>query len=59
MTAKHDFYLARDGRGPARQDRKKAWHNWKGKEGRIEDGIIKPVSWDLPDIVKRAIERLA
>lgn len=59
MEAKHDFYLSRDGVDEGRVMRKKAWHDWNGKTGDCGDGIVEPVDWDVPDIVKRAYERIA
>jgi hypothetical protein len=58
MAAKHDYYLKRDGSGPAREKRKRAWHQWNGQLGDCGDGIIKAVDWPLPDLVERAFDRL-
>jgi len=58
MKAKHDFYLKRDGSDKGRRDRKKAWASWEGKTGDQGDGIIHEVDWELPDIVKRAFNKL-
>ncbi|KKM89242.1 hypothetical protein LCGC14_1250680 [marine sediment metagenome] len=54
MEAKHEFYLKRDGADPGRVNRKTAWMNWKGELGDCGDGIIEQVTWNIPDIVKRA-----
>ncbi len=59
MEAKHDFYLSRDGVDERRVKRKKAWHDWNGQPGDCGDGIVEPVDWSVPDIVKRAYERIA
>jgi len=59
MQAKHDFYLARDGDDPGRQKRMTAWHNWNGKPGDCGDGIVEPVSWELPGIVQRSVARIS
>jgi glycosyltransferase involved in cell wall biosynthesis len=56
MRAKHAFYRARDGDDKERQAREKAWHGWTGGLGNCGDGIVKPVTWELPDVVKRAVE---
>ncbi len=56
MQKKHEFYLDRDGRDAGRVTRMQAWHNWDGKIGDCGDGIIAPVEWELPDIVKRGAE---
>ena len=58
MDAKHNFYLSRDGNDEGRKKRKTAWHEWDGQTGDCGDGIIKPVDWDIPEIVKRAYERV-
>lgn len=54
MDAKHRYYGDRDGWDEGRKRRMKAWHDWQNAMGDCGDGIIKPVDWDLPDIVKRA-----
>lgn len=58
MTAKHDFYIKRDGDDQGRRDRRAAWHNWKGELGYCGDGVIKKVEWELPELVKKAFERV-
>lgn len=58
MTAKHDFYLTRDGADPARQKRKTSWHNWNGEVGDCGDGIIRRVDWEVPEIVQRAFKNM-
>jgi hypothetical protein len=58
MSAKHDFYRDRDGDNKGRRARKEAWHNWQGETGEIEDGIIERVGWELPEIVRRGMERV-
>jgi len=54
MTAKHDFYMERDGKDKGRIARKTCWHNWDGKLGNIDDGVLLPVRRELPEIVTRA-----
>ena len=58
MKAKHLFYERRDGAGDGRTARHQAWHDWDGKCGKMADGIVKPVDWQLPDIVLKACERV-
>ncbi len=55
MAAKHSFYRKRDGDDVGRQLREKSWHEWDGKPGDCADGMVKKVSWELPDIVQRAV----
>ncbi len=59
MQAKHDFYIARDGDDPGRQKRMAAWHDWDGKPGDCGDGIVDRVTWEVPEIVRRAVERIS
>ena len=54
MAAKHSFYERRDGADPGRVERRKVWAEWDGKVGRMPDGIIEPVTWELPEIVQKA-----
>ena len=56
MEAKHDFYLSRDGSDAGRILRKTAWHDWNGKTGDCNDGIVANVDWELPEIVQRAFD---
>ena len=56
MRAKHEFYLARDGDDSGRRKRRDAWHTWDGKPGDCGDGIVDPVTWELPGIVRKAVE---
>jgi len=55
MRAKHEFYLARDGDDSGRRKRRDAWHAWDGKPGDCGDGIVDPVTWELPEIVQKAL----
>jgi len=59
MHAKHTFYKQRDGDDVARNNREAVWHNWNGKTGECGDGIVKAVTFDLPDIVRRGFETLS
>ena len=59
MTAKHDFYIKRDGDDEGRRTRRLAWHNWNGELGWCGDGVIKEVNWELPELVKKAFERIS
>ena len=58
MSAKHEFYLTRDGRDAGRVRRATAWHNWNGELGDCGDGIIQKVGWDLPELVQTAYEKI-
>jgi glycosyltransferase involved in cell wall biosynthesis len=58
MRKKHDFYLERDGRDVGRVNRMKMWHQWKGQTGDCGDGIVEKVDWELPDLVKGALNEL-
>jgi len=58
MTAKHQFYLQRDGRDPGRVQRMKAWHKWKGELGDCGDGCIREVDWELPKLVLDAFDKI-
>ena len=55
MKHKHDFYLKRDGRDPARKKRELTWHTWNGRTGDCGDGIVEKVTWELPQIVDKAL----
>jgi len=55
MRAKHLFYKKRDG---AMEKRQRAWEKWNGRLGNCGDGIIEQIDWELPDIVKRALEAI-
>ena len=55
MRAKHKFYRNRDGDDEVRRQRERSWHEWNGKLGDCGDGVVKKVSWDVPDIVRRAV----
>jgi hypothetical protein len=59
MQAKHNYYLNRDGNDAGRIKRMESWHNWNGKAGDCGDGIVSPVTWELPPIVRKALERTA
>ena len=59
MSAKHAFYLKRDSGDAGRRMREAAWHEWDGEEGDCSDGIVERVTWELPDIVKRAARSAA
>ena len=59
MKAKHKFYLDRDGVDAGRLRRRDVWHNWNGELGNCGDGVIERVDWRLPDIVGRALLRVA
>jgi hypothetical protein len=56
MSAKHQFYLQRDGKDPGRIARMKAWHDWSGKLGNCGDGDIRKVNWQLPKLVLDAFD---
>ena len=58
MRAKHKFYRTRDGDDPGRRKREEAWHNWNGEEGDCGDGIVKRVAWDVPELVRKAWEKV-
>jgi len=58
MKAKHRFYLERDGNDAQRQRRQTAWHNWDGNLGDCGDGVVSPVAWELPPLVRKAFERM-
>lgn len=58
MEAKHNFYLSRDGNDAKRKLRKAAWHDWGGEAGECADGIVCPVDWELPEIVRRGVHNL-
>jgi glycosyltransferase involved in cell wall biosynthesis len=58
MDSKHQFYIKRDGDDAARRARRKAWHEWNGKLGDCGDGVIKAVNWELPELVRKAFERI-
>jgi len=58
MKAKHDFYLKRDVKKAVLEARARAWRDWKGEIGPVDDGIVAEVNWKLPAIVKRALKRL-
>jgi len=51
MRVKHGFYESRD-RAP--QNRSDAWHGWNGLPGECGDGFVQEVTWQLPEIVKKA-----
>ena len=55
MQRKHDFYAVRDS---APDKRSKAWHNWKNKLGDCGDGTIAKVDWEVPELVKKAYEKI-
>jgi len=59
MRAKHAFYKTRDGDDAGRRKREKAWHNWNGQLGDCGDGIVKLISWSLPDVVRRGVASAA
>jgi hypothetical protein len=59
MHAKHAFYKTRDGDDAGRREREKAWHNWNGQPGDCGDGIVKLISWPLPDVVRRGVASAA
>jgi len=58
MKAKHQFYLDRDGNDPKRRKRMEIWHNWNGKLGDCGDGVIKQVNFEVPEIVRRAYNKI-
>lgn len=58
MTAKHQYYLQRDGTDDGRIKRMKAWHGWDGKTGDCGDGVVMRVNWPLPELVKQAYAKV-
>ncbi len=53
MAEKARFYEQFDGaRGRTR------WAEWDGRSGDTGDGIVKPVHWELPPLVKRAFAKI-
>lgn len=58
MDAKHKFYIRRDGADAGRIKRREAWCNWDGKCGPCGDGVVEPVTFEVPDIVARAFRHL-
>ncbi len=59
MTAKHEFYLKRDGDDAGRRGRRDCWTDWDGKAGDCGDGIVEKVDWELPEIVQRGFKSVA
>lgn len=59
MKAKHQYYLDRDGADKGRVKRMTSWHDWNGQTGDCGDGVVAPVTWELPEIVKKALKRMA
>ena len=52
MKRKHNFYVKRD---KGTHDKcAECWRGWKGKIGKIWDGVISKVDWNLPQIVQKA-----
>lgn len=52
MARKHKFYADRD-RAP--DTRRNAWRDWNGELGDCGDGVVERVTWELPEIVNRAL----
>jgi len=63
MEAKHQFYKDRDGGSQyadLRLERRRCcWHDWNGEEGDCGDGIVHRVDWEIPSIVRRALNTVA
>jgi len=58
MKAKHLFYERRDGAGAGRTARRRAWAEWDGKTGKMVDGVVRDVTWDLPHLVLKAFDSI-
>jgi len=55
MLHKNQFYLNRDGETQENLMRKMVWETWGGDECTTPDGRVERISWELPDIVKKAL----
>jgi len=56
MEQKHTFYERRDG---SPRHRREAWHRWQpGQVGECADGLVKKVTWPIPEQVRCAFQRM-
>lgn len=58
MKVKHDFYCQRDGRDKLRVNAHNSWWYWAGQPGECGDGVVKQVTWQLPELVERGFAAL-
>lgn len=55
MEHKKGFY----GQVEGQRAQGEAWLKWDGKPGLCPDGLVEPVTWELPELVQEAFESIA